>query len=461
MKLYCTLTRTKRPFVPVNPGKAGIYVCGPTVHNFAHIGNFRPHVVFDVLHRFLEYTGYDVNLVQNFTDIDDKIIKRANEQSVSFLDIANTYIHEFFTDMEGFNIRPAAHFPRVSQEIPDIIALVQHLIDKGFAYDVDGTVYFRAPKADNYGKLSKKNIDDLEAGARVEINSDKSHPSDFVLWKAAKPGEPNWDSPWGPGRPGWHIECSVMARKYIGQTIDIHCGGEDLIFPHHENEIAQSEAQSDTPFVNYWLHNGMLLFDNQKMSKSAGNSFLVRDIVQKFPYPVLRFFILSVHYRSPLNFSEELLAAAQSGLERIKNCKRTFLEKFPSAQPVNNPEITEIPRFRQDFEAALSDDLNTANAITAIFELVKFANKTTNTAGRNFIQLVLDEINFMCDILGILLDADNTNTDTAEIENLIAQRNAAKAAKNFALADEIRNTLTARNVTIKDTREGTTWHFNN
>jgi len=252
-----------------------------------------------------------------------------------------------------------------------------------------------------------------------------------------------------------------MARKYIGQTIDIHCGGEDLIFPHHENEIAQSEAQSDTPFVNYWLHNGMLLFDNQKMSKSAGNSFLVRDIVQKFPYPVLRFFILSVHYRSPLNFSEELLAAAQSGLERIKNCKRTFLEKFPSAQPVNNPEITEIPRFRQDFEAALSDDLNTANAITAIFELVKFANKTTNTAGRNFIQLVLDEINFMCDILGILLDADNTNTDTAEIENLIAQRNAAKAAKNFALADEIRNTLTARNVTIKDTREGTTWHFNN
>ena len=463
MKFYCTLTRTKREFEPVVPGVAGIYVCGPTVYNFAHIGNARPGVVFDVLRRWLEYNGYDVNFVQNFTDIDDKIINSANEQGVDFMDIANKYIQEFLTDMEGLNVKPATHYPRVSQEIPGIIALVRHLIETGFAYEVGGTIYFRAPKANNYGKLSKKNIDELESGARVEVNSDKEHPSDFVLWKAAKPGEPSWDSPWGEGRPGWHIECSVMARKYIGDTIDIHAGGEDLMFPHHENEIAQSEAEVDGDFVNYWLHNGMILFENQKMSKSSGNSFLVRDIAQNFPYPVLRFFILSVHYRSPLNFSEELLAAAQNGLERIKNCKRVVLEKLEIAEPISDDgrQIAEIGRFREEFEAALNDDLNTANAITAIFDLVKFANKNMTDAGRQFLQAISDEIDFMCGILGIVLDFNSTSPeiDPTEIESLIRQRNDAKAAKDFALADEIRAKLTDMDITIKDSREGTTWHY--
>ena len=465
MKFYCTLTRTKREFTPVTPGAAGIYVCGPTAYNFAHIGNARPYVVFDVLRRWMEYNGYDINFVQNFTDIDDKIIARANEQGVDFLDIANKYIREFLTDMERLNVKPATHYPRVSQEIPGIIALVEHLIETGFAYEVDGTVYFRAPKANNYGKLSKKNIDDLEAGARVEINSAKEHSSDFVLWKAAKPGEPSWSSPWGEGRPGWHIECSVMARKYIGDTIDIHAGGEDLMFPHHENEIAQSEAESDQPFVNYWLHNGMLLFENQKMSKSGGNSFFIRDIAQNFPYPVLRFFILCVHYRSPLNYSEELLAAAQNGLERIKNCKRAVLEKLaaPDTKYDDNQKNTEVSRFREEFTAALNDDLNTANAITAIFDLVKFANKNMADAGRHLLQSISDEIDFMCDILGIVLDFNNISPeiDPTEIESLIEQRNNAKTAKDFALADEIRAKLTDIGITIKDTREGTTWHYGN
>ena len=461
MKLYNTLTRQKENFVPIKQGRAGIYICGPTVYNLIHIGNARPYVVFDVLRRYLEHIGHSVNLVQNFTDIDDKIIAKANEEGADFLDIANKYIEEFFTDIDGLNIHRAAHYPRVTEEIPGIIALIEHLLARDYAYEVNGTVYFSAPKANNYGKLSKKNIEDLEAGARVEINTDKRHPSDFVLWKPAKPGEPAWPSPWGNGRPGWHIECSVMTRKYIGQTVDIHAGGQDLIFPHHENEIAQSEAEMPgVAFVNYWLHNGMVLFDNQKMAKSAGNFFLVRELAQKFSYEVLRFYLLSVHYRMPQNFSDELLQAAASGLERIRNCKRNLQDALKSAQPGNSPIPNEITDLRKAFETALADDLNTANAITAIFDLVKFAN-THISADKATLQAILTEMDFMCGLLGINLEANDNSAspDTAEIEALIEQRNTAKAAKNWPAADKIRDRLDAMGIVIKDTREGTKWHY--
>ena len=459
-KLHNTLTRKKEDFIPITQGRAGIYICGPTVYNLIHVGNARPYVIFDVLRRYLEHIGYTVNHVQNFTDIDDKIIAKAGEEGVTSLDIANRYIKEFFTDIDGLNIKRAARYPRVTEEISGIIALTEHLISKGFAYEVKGTVYFSAPKADNYGKLSKKNIDDLEAGARVEINTDKRHPSDFVLWKPAKPDEPSWQSPWGEGRPGWHIECSVMARKYVGQTVDIHAGGQDLVFPHHENELAQSEAEMDAPFVNYWLHNGMILSNNQKMSKSEGNFFLVRDIAQKYSYEVLRFYLLSAHYRMPLNFSEELLQAAANALERIRNCKRSLQDALQKPQTNHAPIPQILNNLHEAFTTALSDDLNTANAIAALFDLVKFANTNIN-ANQATLQTILSEINFMCDILGISLEAkhDSTNIDETEIESLLAARNAAKAAKDWATADEIRDSLLAKGIVIKDTREGTKWHY--
>ncbi|MCL2376279.1 MAG: cysteine--tRNA ligase [Defluviitaleaceae bacterium] len=456
MKIYNTLTRKKEDFVPIQPKHAGIYICGPTVYNFIHIGNARPYVVFDVLRRYLTHQGYTVNYVQNFTDIDDRIIAQANEQDVDFLQISNRYITEFFTDTDGLNIARATHYPRVTEEIPGIIALVQHLITRGYAYEVAGTVYFCAPKADNYGKLSKKNIEDLEAGARVEINADKQNPSDFVLWKAAKEGEPSWPSPWGDGRPGWHIECSVMARKYIGKTVDIHAGGVDLIFPHHENEIAQSEAEMEGPFVNYWMHNGMLLLDNKKMSKSEGNFFLVREVAEKYSYEVARFYLLSGHYRMPLNFSEELIQAAANGVERIRNCKTNLTDALQNPQGTQTLDATP---FRADFLAALADDLNTANAITALFDLVKFANINISTASAQSLQALLDEMHFMAEILGLNLSATENKGDTAEIEALIEQRNASKAAKNWAAADEIRDALANMGVIIKDTREGTKWHY--
>jgi cysteinyl-tRNA synthetase len=460
LKLYNTLTRQKEDFVPITPGRAGIYLCGPTVYNLIHIGNARPYVVFDVLRRFLTHLGYTVNFVQNFTDIDDRIIAKANEEDADFLDISNKYIAEFFTDMDGLNVLRASRYPRVTEEIPGIITLVQHLISNGFAYEVGGTVYFNAPKADNYGKLSKKNIGDLEAGARVEINTDKRHPSDFVLWKAAKPGEPHWPGPWGSGRPGWHIECSVMARKYIGQTIDIHAGGQDLIFPHHENEIAQSEAEMEGPFVNYWLHNGMILADNKKMAKSDGNFFLAREAAQKFGYNILRFYLLSAHYRMPLSFSENLMQAAANGLERIRNCKRNLLDALEKAEVSNSPIPKEIGNLRKAFEAALADDLNTANAITALFDLVKFAN-TNISAKKVILQAILTEMDFMCELLGIKPETNGSSpdTNTAEIEALIEKRNTAKAAKDWAAADEIRDRLSQMGIVIKDTREGAKWHY--
>ena len=449
MRLLNTLSRKKEDFVPVQAGRASIYVCGPTTYNFIHAGNARPYVVFDVLRRFLEHRGFDVTYVQNFTDIDDKIIQKANEENLSYCEISARYIREFFVDIEGLNVLTAHHYPRVTEEIDGIVELVQDLIKKGFAYETQGTVYFISHMAKDYGKLSKKNIDDLEAGARVQTNPDKRNLSDFVLWKAAKSGEPSWDSPWGLGRPGWHIECSVMAKKFIGETIDIHCGGEDLMFPHHENEIAQSEAAADAPFVNYWLHNGMLLVDGAKMAKSADNFFLVREIAQKYSYAVLRFFLLSVHYRSPLNFSEELIQASANGLERIRNCRRELAETDIGQAAKERP-------YTQAFEAAPADDLNTANAVAVIFDLVKAANMALRQgdADAGF----LNDLDFMCGILGIKLE-EGSKVDDAEIEKLIALRNTAKADKNFALSDEIRDKLAEMGVTIKDTREGTKWHL--
>ena len=449
MKIFNTLTRQKEDFVPVNAGKVGIYVCGPTTYNFIHVGNARPYVVFDTLRRYLAFLGLDVNFVQNFTDIDDKIINKANEEGISFTDLSQRYIDEFFTDVDGLNVQRATHYPRVTGEIEGIISLVQDLIDKNFAYEVAGTVYFDATKADKYGKLSKKNIEDLEAGARVDVNPDKRHPSDFVLWKVAKADEPSWDSPWGHGRPGWHIECSVMARKYIGETVDIHGGGVDLMFPHHENEIAQSEAEGGN-FVNYWMHNEMLLINNQKMAKSDGNFFLVRDVARKYSYPLLRFFLLSVHYRSPLNFSEELLDATNAGLARIKECRRNLMDAGWTGEGET--------QHRQAFLSALADDLNTANAITAIFDLVKDANVALR---ENVVQSAfLADLDFMCDLLGLQLDDMNiSEIDVSEVERLIVQRDDAKKAKDWAVADEIRNRLTDMGVEIKDTREGTKWHL--
>ena len=448
MNILNTLSRNKEEFVPVKAGCASIYVCGPTTYNFIHAGNARPYVVFDVLRRFLAYKGYAVTHVQNFTDIDDKIIQRANTEGTTHSEISNRYIAEFFVDIDGLNVLRADHYPRVTEEIGGIIALAQLLIEKGFAYEKKGTVYFESHKARDYGKLSKKNIDDLEAGARVEANPEKLNPSDFVLWKAAKAGEPSWDSPWGQGRPGWHIECSVMARKYIGDVIDIHAGGEDLMFPHHENEIAQSEAEKDGVFVNYWMHNNMLLVDNQKMAKSGGNFFLTRDVAEKYGYDVVRFFHLSVHYRSPLNFSEELIQAAAAGLERIKNCRRELVERGGDAAG----DAGFIPLF----EDALNDDLNTSNAIAVIFELVKAANIALRAAAKT--GHFLRELDFMCGLLGF--DFLNTkNTKNTKIEEMIEERDRAKRDKNFARADEVRDELASMGVTIKDTREGTKWHF--
>ena len=448
--------------MPIKPRRAGIYVCGPTVYNFMHVGNARVYVVFDVLRRYLEMRGFEVNYVQNFTDIDDKIIQKAADEGADFSGLAQRYIDEFLVDTDGLNVVRASHYPRVTQEIDGIISLVETLISKGFAYEKNGTVYFISHKANKYGKLSKKNIDELEAGARVEANPEKLHPSDFVLWKAAKDGEPFWDSPWGRGRPGWHIECSVMARKYIGETVDIHAGGTDLMFPHHENEIAQSEAELDAPFVNYWLHNEMLLFDNKKMSKSAGGFFLVRDVAKAFSYEVLRFYLLSVHYRSPLNFSEDLMKSAAAGLERIRNCRRNIMEKLGGlrVESAMTEPSREAMQLWQDFEEALDDDLNTANAISVLFGVVSLANSNMDDLG--LLRRCLRNINDMCGVLGIKLDAEaSQEIDTAEIESLIAQRDEAKAAKNWTLADELRDKLITMGITIKDTREGTKWHLTN
>ena len=474
MKIFNTLTRNKEEFVPVTPGKAGIYVCGPTVYDFIHIGNARPMIVFDTLRRYLEYRGYEVNYVSNFTDVDDKIIRRANEEHVDSLEISERFIKECKKDMEALNVRPATTHPQATKEIPDMIDMVQQLIDKGHAYCVNGTVYFRTRSFDGYGKLSHKNIDDLESGHRDEAHQlkvsgedEKEDALDFVLWKPKKEGEPSWESPWGDGRPGWHLECSVMSRKYIGGTLDIHAGGEDLIFPHHENEIAQSEAANGVTFSNYWMHNGFLKIDNEKMSKSLGNFFTVRDICEKYDPQVIRFFMLSAQYRSPLNFSDQLVESAKNGLDRILNGAKKLedIAAKNNGKEISEEEqklLAELPNYVAKFDAAMDDDLNTADAISAIFELIRFTNAGTNEESSSaFAKQLYDTLFTLSDtVLGIHLtraEAKMSEDETAVIEGMIAERTAAKKAKDFAKADEIRAKLRDMGIVIEYTREGVKW----
>ena len=461
MKLYNTLTKQKEEFVPVQEGKVGIYVCGPTVYNFIHIGNARPMVVFDTVRRYFEYKGYDVNYVSNFTDVDDKIIKKAIEEGVDASEISERFIKECKKDMEGLNVKPATHHPKATEEIDGMIKMIEQLIDNGYAYEKDGTVYFRTRKFADYGQLSKKNLDDMQAGIRIAVSDDKEDSMDFVLWKPKKEGEPSWPSPWGDGRPGWHIECSVMSKKYIGDTIDIHAGGEDLIFPHHENEIAQSEACNGEKFAKYWMHNAFLNIDNKKMSKSAGNFFTVREISEKYSLQVIRFFMLSAHYRSPLNFSDTLVEASKNGLERIltavDNLRSLLKEERPQEMTEKDREnVKEADALVGKFEASMEDDFNTADAISAIFELVKLANVTAAEGSKDYVQYLLDTIVKLCDILGIITEKEEELLD-ADIEALIEERQAARKAKNFALADEIRDTLAAQGIILEDTRAGVKW----
>lgn len=467
MKLYNTLTRKKEEFIPMEEGKVKMYVCGPTVYNFIHIGNARPYVVFDTVRRYFEYKGYDVTYVQNFTDVDDKIIKKANEENTTMGVISNRYIEEAFKDADGLNVKRATFHPRVTQEIENIIKMISELIEKGYAYEDNGTVYFDTKAFNEYGKLSKKNLDELIAGAseRVQQDDAKKNSTDFVLWKPQKPGEPKWSSPWGDGRPGWHIECSVMAKKYLGETIDIHAGGEDLIFPHHENEIAQSECCNGKTFARYWLHNGFITVDNEKMSKSAGNFFTVRDIAAHFPYEVIRFFILNGHYRMPINFSDELMKSCQNGLERIKNCKNSLIYYIENAKTIDmtsdeQKQLEEIDKFRVQFETAMDDDFNTADAITAVYELVRFINKSiTDEVSKTFAEKELEMFNKLTAVLGLLEKEEEKeeDPDTAVIEELIAKRAEAKKTKDFTTADAIRDELSSMGITIKDTRQGVQW----
>ena len=464
MKFYNTLTRKKEEFVPIEEGKVKMYVCGPTVYNFIHIGNARPMIVFDTARRYMEYKGYEVNFVSNFTDVDDKIIKKAIEEGVSAEEISQRYIAECKKDMEDMNVKPATTHPLATQEIDGMIDMISTLIDKGFAYEVNGTVYFRTRRFDEYGKLSHKNLDDLRSGNRsllVSGEDQKEDPLDFVLWKPKKEGEPFWVSPWGEGRPGWHIECSVMSKKYLGEEIDIHAGGEDLIFPHHENEIAQSECCNGKIFARYWLHNGFLNIDNRKMSKSLGNFFTVREIGEKYDLQVLRFFMLSAHYRSPLNFSAEIMESSKNALERILTAVETLTHLSETAASGMTAEeekaCEEMKQFRAKFEEAMDDDLNTADAVSAVFELVKFANTNASAdSSKEFVETLKKEISELCDILGIITEKKADSLE-AEVEALIAERQAARKAKDFAKADEIRDKLLAMGIQLKDTREGVQW----
>ena len=442
-----------------------MYVCGPTVYNFIHIGNARPMIVFDTVRRYMEYKGYDVNFVSNFTDVDDKIIQKAIEEQISAQEVAERFIAECKKDMAGMNIKPATTHPLATQEIDGMIQMIETLIEKGYAYAAaDGTVYYRTRKFKDYGKLSHKNIDDLQAGHRdIKVSGDlKENALDFVLWKPKKEGEPYWKSPWCDGRPGWHIECSVMSKKYLGDEIDIHAGGEDLIFPHHENEIAQSEAANGVEFSKYWMHNAFLNIDNKKMSKSLGNFFTVREVAEKYDLQVLRFFMLSAHYRSPLNFSADLMEAAKSGLERIITAAETlnYLRKSAVDTDMTAEEtvlLKEGQIYTQKFEDAMEDDFNTADAISAVFELVKFIN--TNASSDNtkmFLEQFYGQLKTLCDILGIILEKEEEILEE-EIEKLISERNEARKAKNFARADEIRDILQEKGIMLKDTREGVQW----
>ena len=465
MRLYNTMSKRKEEFVPVEEGKVRMYVCGPTVYNFIHIGNARPMIVFDTVRRYFEYKGYDVNYVSNFTDVDDKIIKKAIEEGVPAEEISQRYIEECKKDMDGMNIEPATTNPLATQEIDGMIDMISTLIEKGYAYEKNGTVYFRTRQFKDYGKLSHKNLDDLRSGNRALLVSgedEKEDPLDFVLWKPKKEGEPSWESPWSDGRPGWHIECSVMSKKYLGEQIDIHAGGEDLVFPHHENEIAQSEACNGKEFAKYWMHNAFLNIDNHKMSKSLGNFRTVREISEQYDLQILRFFMLSAHYRSPLNFSAELMEASKNGLERIQNAAdnlRYMMEpaKEESMTDAEKDNLAKTKEFVTAFETAMEDDFNTADAIAAIFDLVKYANTTATTEGsKEYAKALYDLLVKLTDVLGLIVDKKEEILDD-EIEALIAERQAARKEKNFARADEIRDELAAKGIVLLDTREGVKW----
>ena len=466
MKLFNTMSRRKEEFVPLEEGKVRMYVCGPTVYNLIHIGNARPMIIFDTVRRYLEYKGYEVNYVSNFTDVDDKIIKKAIEEGVSAEEISQRYIAECKKDMAGMNVKPATTHPLATQEIDGMIDMIQTLIDKGYAYPVaDGTVYFRVKKFKEYGKLSHKNLDDLQSGFRslqVSGEDQKEDPLDFVLWKPKKEGEPFWKSPWCDGRPGWHIECSVMSKKYLGEEIDIHAGGEDLVFPHHENEIAQSECCNGVPFAKYWMHNAFLNIDNRKMSKSLGNFRTVREIGEQYDLQVLRFFMLNAHYRSPLNFSADLMESSKNALERITEAAARLRDRQAAATV---QEATEDEKklmqveaaFVTKFEESMDDDFNTADALAAVFELVKFANTNVQEgSSKEFTGHTLEVMTKLCDVLGLTLEKKEEILDE-EIENLIAERQAARKAKDFARADEIRGLLLDKGIELKDTREGVKW----
>lgn len=477
MKIYNTLSKQKETFVPLQEGKVSMYVCGPTVYNYIHIGNARPVVVFDTVRRYLEYKGYEVNFVSNFTDVDDKIIKKANEEGVSSSEISERYINEFKKDTKALNVKPATKNPKATEEIDEMIEMIEDLIEKDHAYAKNGTVYFKTRSFPEYGKLSKKNIDDLEAGARIAVSDEKEDPMDFVLWKPKKAGEPAWHSPWCDGRPGWHIECSVMSKKYLGEQIDIHAGGEDLIFPHHENEIAQTEACSGKQFAKYWMHNAFVNIDNKKMSKSEGNFFTVREIEKEFPLSILRFFLLSVHYRSPINFSREIMEASKNGLERIQNAiaQLKYLQNVKKDKMSEKELIAceadatiglteeeqglwkEFEALHEKFDTVMDDDFNTADAITAIFEMVKLSNSNLSVdSSEEMIEKVLTKITTLCDILGIETEKKTEMLDE-EVEQLIAARQAARKNKDFAKADEIRNQLLDMGIILEDTREGVKW----
>lgn len=465
MKVYNTLTRQKEDLKPINEGEFRIYACGPTVYNYIHIGNARPICVFDVLRRYLEYKGNKVTFVQNFTDIDDKIINRANDEGVTFSEISEKYIAEYKTDASGLNVREATIHPKATENIDEIISIIETLVEKGFAYEAGGDVYFSPLKFKEYGKLSHQPLDDLMAGARINVGEKKKESMDFALWKASKPGEPYWESPWGKGRPGWHIECSAMSRRYLGETIDIHCGGQDLVFPHHENEIAQSECCNGVQFANYWMHNGFITVDNEKMSKSKGNFFTVRDVAKQFGYEPIRLLMISCHYRSPINYSYDSLMQCKASLTRLHTCRDSLdfnLKSASSKGSVTEALSKEFDAFKEKFCLALDDDLNTADAIGTLFDLTRYINKEVLTAEASVedINAAIKIFDELTGILGIVYNEKTAAEDEGEeeIEALIAERTAARKEKNWAKADEIRNKLTEMGIVLEDTPQGVKWH---
>ena len=464
MKIFNTLSREKEELVPLKEGEFKIYACGPTVYNFIHIGNARPLCVFDVMRRYLEYRGNKVNFVQNFTDIDDKIIRRANEEGVTFKDISEKYIEEFWVDAKGMNIREATTHPKATENIDEIIDIVSSLIEKGYAYEVNGDVYFSTKKFDEYGKLSHQPLEDLEAGARINVGDVKREPMDFALWKSAKPGEPYWESPWGHGRPGWHIECSAMVRRYLGETIDIHCGGQDLIFPHHENEIAQSECCNGSPFAKYWMHNGFITVDKVKMSKSLGNFFTVRDVAEQYGYEPIRYLMISCQYRSPINYSFDAIAQCKASLERLYTCRDNMdfaLKNAKDEAGERDAEIIALIDGKKDkFIEAMEDDLNTGEALGAVFELVRDINTNVNDGvqSKALVEYAISVFDELMNVLGLLYNRNSASSLDDEIEALIAARNDARKNKNWAEADRIRDELKAQGIVLEDTPQGVKWH---